>query len=133
MVSIRTQSFLIFIGNTKVMKSVRSLLTFTKKELESADICSECYFNANERPQTFFTDVCAMPHLVVWAKMRNYRQWPAKLMSINGTTVNVRFFQVHTNANVLAANCYLYSQGPLIGPPNGKDDHITNAFKVRYT
>lgn len=35
--------------------------------------------------------------------------WPAKLMSIDGQMVNVRFFGDHTHADVPATNCFLYS------------------------
>lgn len=72
--------------------------------------CSECYSNASRNPNDWFVMVCNVPHLIVWAKMSSSNYWPAKVMSIDGNAVNVRFFGDHTHARGSAANCLLYTQ-----------------------
>ncbi|XP_055306192.1 MYND-type zinc finger-containing chromatin reader Zmynd8-like [Sitodiplosis mosellana] len=58
----------------------------------------------------YFTRVCTTPHLLVYAKMTGYPNWPAKLMSIDGCKANVEFFGDHTQNDVSLANCFLYSE-----------------------
>lgn len=122
-----------FSDNLELYKAVRWLLTFARNELDSSQICADCYVNAIKKPQTFFTDVCANPHLIVWAKMKKFPHWPAKLMSINGKTANVRFFEEHTNANVSVADCYLYSEKHPMGCSITNDDRLKIAVEVRTT
>lgn len=116
----------VFIENDEIITSVRRLLRSTRSELDSIKLCDECYLRACDEPKTFFTGVCEVPHLIVWAKMRNYPHWPAKLMSIDGGTVQVRFFGDHTNANVPANNCFLYSKEN----PNASGEKIARFMKA---
>lgn len=111
------------------MATVRRLLQYSKAELSSTDTCAECYINANNSPQTFFVIACKVPHMVVWAKLKNYPHWPAKLMSIDNGVANVRFFGDHTYAKVPVDQCYLYSRET----PNGtsdKNNKIAGAINV---
>lgn len=86
-------------------------MRFCRSELESAEICTECYINANEEPDIFFELPCAKPHLIIWAKMKQYPYWPAKVMTIEGDNkVNVRFFGDHTHGKVPVSNCFMYSR-----------------------
>lgn len=50
--------------------SSRMLLDYFKEEIESVKKCAQCYRNANEAPNDWFTLVCDEPHLIVWAKMK---------------------------------------------------------------
>ncbi|XP_031638034.1 protein kinase C-binding protein 1-like isoform X2 [Contarinia nasturtii] len=90
-------------------KAVRELMEYVEHEIESVKKCAECYEKANKYPHLWFAMACSEPHLLVWAKMKGFNYWPAKLMSIDGQLINVRFFGDHTYADVPATNIYLYS------------------------
>lgn len=85
-------------------------------EVESVLKCTQCHINAEIDRWNWFTMVCDVPHLIVWAHKRNSRYWPAKVMSVNELKgmVNVRFFggfQKHENVPI--SKCFLYSKsGP---------------------
>lgn len=72
--------------------------------------CPSCYLNANTKKHTWFIEVCPRPHLLVWAKLKGFPYWPAKVMSINTSGMSdVRFFGAHDRAWVSVKDCYLYS------------------------
>lgn len=56
--------------------------------------------------------VCTEPHIIVWAKKMGFAYWPAKMISIVGQLINVRFFGDHTSVTVPAVDCFLYSNTP---------------------
>lgn len=87
------------------------MLKFTREELYNIRLCYECYKNANQFKDNWFTMPCENPHLLVWAKYESYPYWPAKLMSMNDNNkVDVRFFGVEHKRTVLPAkDCYMYS------------------------
>lgn len=94
--------------NKKHIDAVNDLLTFCQDEIDSIEMCAECFMTANSDPDWFVT-VCSQPHLILWAKMDRFPHWPAKLMSITGKKVNVRFFGSHDSAEVPIRMCYLFS------------------------
>lgn len=53
--------------------------------------------------------VCEEPHMIIWAK-KDYNFWPAKLMTVNGPLIGVRYFGDHTDADVTAISCLLFSR-----------------------
>lgn len=80
--------------------------------------CPSCYLNANTKKHTWFIEVCPRPHLLVWAKLKGFPYWPAKVMSINTSGMaDVRFFGAHDRAWVGVKDCYLYS---IKDPNSGK-------------
>lgn len=56
--------------------------------------------------------MCKKGHLVVWAKGNNFGYWPAKVLSIIGNSVLVRFFGDYTVAHVDKKACVLFSESP---------------------
>lgn len=91
-------------------KSARALYDYSITEIKILRKCAECYANANNNPNDWFSLVCRKPHLIIWAKLNTTNYWPAKLMSIDDQSVNVCFFGNHTRTTVLAKNCLLYTQ-----------------------
>lgn len=72
--------------------------------------CASCYLNANTK-KDWFVEVCPKPHLLVWAKLKGFPYWPAKVMSTNPQgMVDVRFFGAHDRAWVTFKECFLYSK-----------------------
>lgn len=93
----------------------KKLLKLVNAEIESCLKCLECHVNANDKTTRtrWFTMVCNMPHLIIWAHRKNTRYWPAKLMSIDDDKqqVFVRYFgSYHINEKVAINKCFLYSE-----------------------
>lgn len=102
----------VFYGSEAHEKSrvAKTLLDYFIDEIESVKKCAECYANATTHSDTWFTLACNEPHLPIWAKQKGFNYWPAKLMSIDGQLINVRFFGDHTHADIPVNNCFLYSK-----------------------
>ncbi|XP_053694903.1 protein kinase C-binding protein 1-like isoform X2 [Sabethes cyaneus] len=112
----------IYPNNGKLLPVAKALMKICKQELNEIEACNECYFNANTC-KTWFTEVCTKPHLLVWAKLKGFPFWPAKLMSVNtNQLVDVRFFGDHDRAWVPIKECYLFCEKD----PNTKLQRRTN-------
>ncbi|XP_055301677.1 MYND-type zinc finger-containing chromatin reader Zmynd8-like [Sitodiplosis mosellana] len=93
-----------------VQHAVHSLLEQCQRDVKSIKTCTDCFAYWMHDHDDYFTRVCTTPHLLVYAKMTGYPNWPAKLMSIDGCKANVEFFGDHTQNDVSLANCFLYSE-----------------------
>ncbi|XP_031631985.1 protein kinase C-binding protein 1-like [Contarinia nasturtii] len=90
------------------------LLEYIDQEIKCLKNCMECYANEAVYPESWFKMACAEPHLLVSVKSDESNiERPAKLMSIDGQSVNVRLFGDHSHTNVQATNVYLYSESDL--------------------
>lgn len=117
--------------NYKITRAVKALQKACKQEMTDIETCPQCYLNANIKPETWFTEVCDRPHLILWAKLKGFPLWPAKAMSVNAQTVDVRFFGEHDRANLPAKDCFLYSNGDPNPPTNKyKRNTIADCVKV---
>lgn len=126
-------NFILCIDNYKVTRAAKSLQKVSKQEVGDIETCPECYLNANTMTDNWFTETCAKPHLILWAKLKGFPYWPAKAMSINSTLVDVRFFGEHDRANIPSKDCYLYSREDPNPPTNKyKRNTIADCVKVRY-
>ncbi|XP_062559260.1 MYND-type zinc finger-containing chromatin reader Zmynd8-like isoform X2 [Armigeres subalbatus] len=108
--------------NNKLLSIAKGLMKICKQEINEIEACNECYFNANTS-KTWFTEVCTKPHLLVWAKLKGFPYWPAKLMSVNvNQLADVRFFGDHDRAWVPIKECFLFCDRD----PNTKQHRRTN-------
>ncbi|XP_014103437.3 MYND-type zinc finger-containing chromatin reader Zmynd8 isoform X1 [Bactrocera oleae] len=98
-------------SSSKEVFTAKSILKVCRQETNEIDTCGECYLNANTRTD-WFVDVCAQPHLLLWAKLKGFPYWPAKAMGPGQglSHVNVRFFGEHDRAFVPIKDCFLYSE-----------------------
>lgn len=96
------------------MRSAKNLEYLCEKEMHDIEMCSECFDRSNTMDE-WFTEVCDPPHLLVWARMKKYPFWPAKVFGfgvVSNKKIDVRFFGKHTRANVPISDCFLYSDDP---------------------
>lgn len=96
-----------FIQTTTVAKD---LISFVNYEIKNIRKCTQCYAEAYEYPDSWFTMPCDPPHQIIWAKFANFNYWPAKVMSRSDQTVHACFFGDHTYANVKPDSCMTYSK-----------------------
>uniref|UniRef100_A0A131XGM7 Kinase c-binding protein 1 n=1 Tax=Hyalomma excavatum TaxID=257692 RepID=A0A131XGM7_9ACAR len=101
---------IIFNGyNHKLSMSAKVLMKVCKQEMEDIEVCPDCYRNANTQ-ESWFTEPCRKPHLLVWAKLKGFPYWPAKAMRLQDGNVDARFFGAHDRAWVPMAQCFLLSK-----------------------
>ncbi|XP_037519229.1 protein kinase C-binding protein 1 isoform X2 [Rhipicephalus sanguineus] len=101
---------IIFNGYThKLSMSAKVLMKVCKQEMEDIEVCPDCYRNANTQ-ESWFTEPCRKPHLLVWAKLKGFPYWPAKAMRLQDGNVDARFFGAHDRAWVPMAQCFLLSK-----------------------
>nr|XP_022900854.1 protein kinase C-binding protein 1 isoform X2 [Onthophagus taurus] len=115
-------------SQSKLTTVAKSIIKICKQEMIEIENCPTCYLNANTK-KSWFVEVCPKPHLLVWAKLKGFPYWPAKVMCTNNQgSVDVRFFGAHDRAWVSVKDCYLYS----VKDPNAthhKKDEINECVK----
>lgn len=118
-------------NRTKV-KLANKLKRTIDEEMKDLKHCADCYSNANQFPSTWLRMVCDEPHIIVWAKFES-EYWPAKLLSIDGSKLYVKYFYKSRYAcKVLASECILYSEEYPV--KRAKLPHLVNeAIKVILT
>ena len=61
-------------------------------EVEEIKQCKSCYYLSNAKPDNWFCQPCDPPHELVYAKLKGYSYWPAKVIREMGDKYDVRFF-----------------------------------------
>ncbi|XP_031636695.1 protein kinase C-binding protein 1-like isoform X2 [Contarinia nasturtii] len=111
------------------IETADALVDYIEEEIESLKKCTDCYRHANESPDEWFTMICSMPHIVLWAKVEGFNYWPVKFMTVNESGVNVRFFGDHTHQDVAISKCYLYSKDNPGKPPQNLSTKKNQLYK----
>ncbi|CRK98616.1 CLUMA_CG012135, isoform A [Clunio marinus] len=108
-------------SKSKILKNIVKNVSSEIYELEACVFCYEQSFVKTD----WFVQPCKRTHLLIWAKLKGYPYWPAKVMSVdNRQQVDVRFFGAHDRAWVPAAHCMLISEKD---PNKTKGSTPTNA------
>ncbi|XP_061432705.1 zinc finger MYND domain-containing protein 11 isoform X13 [Lethenteron reissneri] len=83
----------LFFGEISPQAEVSKILyRDTKHEVDELLLCKTCFYMSNARPENWFCYPCNPPHKLVWARMKGYGCWPAKVMQHVDDRVDVRFF-----------------------------------------
>ncbi|XP_008520343.1 zinc finger MYND domain-containing protein 11 isoform X11 [Equus asinus] len=85
----------IFYGDSEQADIARMLYKDTCHELDELQLCKNCFYLSNARPDNWFCYPCIPNHELVWAKMKGFGFWPAKVMQKEDNQVDVRFFGHH--------------------------------------
>uniref|UniRef100_A0A8C1WWT8 Zinc finger, MYND-type containing 11 n=1 Tax=Cyprinus carpio TaxID=7962 RepID=A0A8C1WWT8_CYPCA len=78
--------------NSDQTEIARLLYNDTCHELNELMLCRHCFYLSNARPDNWFCYPCSPTHELVWARMKGFGYWPAKVMQREGSQVDVRFF-----------------------------------------
>lgn len=88
---------------------MKQILDKCRYEIAEMKMCGECYRNSNS-DHGFFTTVCKARHKLVWAELKGYPYWPAKVMEFkDATTYKVQFFGKHDSAYVPISNTKVFT------------------------
>uniref|UniRef100_A0A672HK00 Zinc finger, MYND-type containing 11 n=1 Tax=Salarias fasciatus TaxID=181472 RepID=A0A672HK00_SALFA len=90
----------LIVHNTAILYGVHSdqaeiarlLYSDTCHELNELLLCKNCFYLSNARPDNWFCFPCSPSHDLVWAKMKGFGYWPAKVLQREDNQVDVRFF-----------------------------------------
>ncbi|XP_063062681.1 zinc finger MYND domain-containing protein 11 isoform X3 [Engraulis encrasicolus] len=83
---------IVFGGHSDQTEIARMLYNDTCHELNELLLCKNCFYLSNARPDNWFCYPCNPVHELVWARMKGFGYWPAKIMQRDGAQVDVRFF-----------------------------------------
>lgn len=80
--------------------NAKYFIRVAKNEAVEIEVCPHCFYNFYEKHQTWFSETCKHPHPLVWAKLKGYPFWPAKVVAVDYVKkeVDVRFFGKHDKA-----------------------------------
>ncbi|XP_015791664.1 protein kinase C-binding protein 1 [Tetranychus urticae] len=127
--------------NHPLTKNANYFLKVAKNEMQEIEICFNCFRNFYTfKDKDWFTEPCARPHILVYAKMRGYPPWPAKVVRYDKekNEVDVRFFGAHDRSWVPVEQCSLLTKpnstksakGSGKGQKNSKYDSALNELAL---
>uniref|UniRef100_A0AAY4EAQ9 Uncharacterized protein n=1 Tax=Denticeps clupeoides TaxID=299321 RepID=A0AAY4EAQ9_9TELE len=79
-------------GHSDQAEIAKLLYNDTCHELNELLLCKNCFYLSNARPDNWFCYPCTPTHELVWARMKGFGYWPAKVLQREGNQVDVRFF-----------------------------------------
>ncbi|XP_066969006.1 MYND-type zinc finger-containing chromatin reader ZMYND8 isoform X2 [Macrobrachium rosenbergii] len=97
-------------ANSKVTSMARSLVKILKQDMSEIETCPDCYMNAHQKPNSWFTEACRSAHPLIWARLKGFPFWPAKAVKWKDGNVDVRFFGRHDRSWVPIKECFLFSE-----------------------
>ncbi|XP_035689168.1 zinc finger MYND domain-containing protein 11-like isoform X2 [Branchiostoma floridae] len=92
---------LIYYGDeSEFTELARVVLADCRHDLREIQLCKDCYMMSNSRNlKDWFIRPCDPPHALVWAKMKGFGWWPAKVLQDKDGQSDVRFFgRLHQRA-----------------------------------
>ncbi|XP_048754240.1 zinc finger MYND domain-containing protein 11-like isoform X1 [Ostrea edulis] len=63
-----------------------------KYDIDEVRQCQNCYYMSNAKPKDWFCQPCNPPHELVYAKLKGYCHWPAKVIRYVADKYDCRFF-----------------------------------------
>ncbi|XP_071143744.1 MYND-type zinc finger-containing chromatin reader ZMYND8-like isoform X2 [Mytilus edulis] len=95
----------------KLTASAKMIIKICKHEMAEIELCPDCYWNSCVRKNDeWFTELCRSPHSLVWAKLKGYPFWPAKVLREVEGQVDVRFFGAHDRSLLPPSQVFLLSK-----------------------
>ncbi|KAL3892310.1 hypothetical protein ACJMK2_004527 [Sinanodonta woodiana] len=105
----------------KLSSSAKMIIKICKHEMNEIELCPDCYLNSCIRKNDdWFSEPCRTPHTLVWAKLKGYPFWPAKVLREVDGEVDVRFFGAHDRSWVPPSQCFLLSKASPTALQKGK-------------
>jgi len=103
-------------GKSRLTALARTVYNVCQHEMLEISLCPDCFLNSCTADKDWFTRPCT--HRLVWAKLRGFPFWPAKVLQRQGQQIDVRFFGQHERAWVHESNTLDISEEPPAGNRN---------------
>ncbi|XP_064652120.1 MYND-type zinc finger-containing chromatin reader ZMYND8-like isoform X2 [Lineus longissimus] len=95
----------------KLTTAAKMIVKICKHEMNEIEICPDCYSNSQCKGNPdWFCLPCRYPHPLVWAKLKGYPFWPAKVLRKTDNQVDVRFFGAHDRSWLPVSQIFLLSK-----------------------
>jgi len=92
--------------NSDIAELAKLMLLDCVYDLEEIALCKDCYYYSNAKGPDWFCQPCRPPHELVFAKLKGFSYWPAKLMKRSDTGNDVRFFGGwHQRSVLMESSC----------------------------
>uniref|UniRef100_A0A6V7MEY5 Protein kinase C-binding protein 1 n=1 Tax=Bracon brevicornis TaxID=1563983 RepID=A0A6V7MEY5_9HYME len=119
---------------TRLSTIAKQLIKTAREEVSEFECCPMCYLKGRHLPRmnyTWFNDACNPPHMLVWAKLKGFPYWPAKLMPRTNHQgyIDVKFFGEHNRAWVQPKDIYLFSKDPPASYPKSKQHDMQDSLR----
>lgn len=117
-----------------IQEASEKLIQTVKEQIHIINACEECFeiaydklYVPNAAPKH-----CSKPHVLVWAKLDDFRYAPAKVKTVNVVekTVHIQYFGDYTSRILRCSDCYLYSTKNPDGVRGFRPKTYTAALKV---
>ncbi|GFY52793.1 protein kinase C-binding protein 1 [Trichonephila inaurata madagascariensis] len=106
--------------------NAKSLVKTCDNDMQEIEVCPDCFMHSIVRNKYWFSEVCRKPHPLVWAKLKGFPYWPAKVVRIADGNIDARFFGAHDRAWVPISQCYhLSKEMPTSSKPKKKGNYET--------
>ncbi|XP_063690981.1 MYND-type zinc finger-containing chromatin reader ZMYND8-like isoform X2 [Bolinopsis microptera] len=105
-------------GKSRLTALARTVYNVCQHEMLEISLCPDCFLNSCTADKDWFTRPCKKTHRLVWAKLRGFPFWPAKVLQRQGQQIDVRFFGQHERAWVHESNTLDISEEPPAGNRN---------------
>ncbi|XP_035208972.1 protein kinase C-binding protein 1-like, partial [Stegodyphus dumicola] len=104
--------------------NAKSMVKTCENDMQEIEVCPDCFMHSVVRRKYWFSEVCHKPHPLVWAKLKGFPYWPAKVVRIVDGNVDARFFGAHDRAWVPVTQCYhLSKEMPTTSKPKKKGNY----------
>lgn len=96
----------IYLGeNSDIANEAKQMFEFCELLVKDIQMCSECYLaSVDKHEKDWFCKPCHPPHQLVYAQVRGYPYWPAKVMQVIENNFHVRFFGGYHQRGVVGRN-----------------------------
>ncbi|KAG8198450.1 hypothetical protein JTE90_022186 [Oedothorax gibbosus] len=106
--------------------NAKSIVKACDNDMQEIEVCPDCFMHNIVRHKYWFSEVCQKPHPLVWAKLKGFPYWPAKVVRIADGNIDARFFGAHDRAWVPISQCYhLSKEMPTSSKPKKKGNYET--------
>lgn len=116
-------------SSNKLTKSAQLIAQIAEHEIKEVQLCPDCYLFSCSKKKNWFCFPCRTMHTLVWAKLKGFPFWPAKVLREKDGRLDVRFFGQHDRAWVLVQDCYLISKEMPFPPTNNKTSGLSQAVR----
>lgn len=108
-------------GKSRLTALARTVYNVCHHEMVEINLCPDCFLNSCLSGKDWFTLPCRKTHRLVWAKLRGFPFWPAKVLQRSGQQIDVRFFGEHNRAWIHESNTMDISEEPPVAHRNKSD------------
>lgn len=108
-------------GKSRLTALARTVYNVCHHEMVEINLCPDCFLNSCLAGKDWFTLPCRKTHRLVWAKLRGFPFWPAKVLQRSGQQIDVRFFGEHNRAWIHESNTMDISEEPPVAHRNKSD------------